>query len=238
MAASAYFCGSSTQTIRSASSIRRSTSRWWDTSVESWSGRSSRTTPCSAVSSLPRSSSDSRMTWWRGAMSRYSSSSVAPSLPHTQAVAHDVVGRRTPTEVSSTPARALNVDDLPEPVAPARATTVWSAVSPSRVATRWAAASASSTTWSSRRPRAAALACSRPSMRSPRSEPRDTSRLAPSSKDDIFSLCTTPIDGQGLSLVGVVAPGGACHVRPGARSVPGPRGREPTRPPSCAVPTG
>ena len=69
-------------------------------------------------------------------MSRYSSSSSAPSLPQTQAVAHDVVGRRTPTEESSTPASALNVDDLPEPVAPASATTVWSAVRPSRVATR------------------------------------------------------------------------------------------------------
>src|SRR4051812_47906730 len=130
------------------------------------------------------------MTWWRGAMPRYSNSSSAPSLPHTQAVAHEVVGRRTPTEESSTPARALNVDDLPEPVAPARATTVWSAVRPSLVATRVAAASASSTTCSSTRPRAARVACSRPSIRTPRSEPRDVSLLAPSSDDDIVSLWT------------------------------------------------
>ena len=45
-----------------------------------------------------------------------SGSSAAPSVPQTQAVAHDVVGRRTPTAESSSPVRALNVEDLPEPV--------------------------------------------------------------------------------------------------------------------------
>ncbi len=49
-AASAYFCGSSTQIIRSVIPISRSTSRWWLTSVESWSGRSSSTSPSSPLS--------------------------------------------------------------------------------------------------------------------------------------------------------------------------------------------
>ena len=79
-------------------------------------------------------------------MPSHSSSSVAPSVPHTQALAHDVVGRRTPTEESSSPVKALYVDDLPEPVAPAMATTVCSADSRSRVAARVATATASSTT--------------------------------------------------------------------------------------------
>ena len=47
MAASAYFCGSSTHTSTSAYLTRRSISRWWSTSVESWSGRSSSTSPSS-----------------------------------------------------------------------------------------------------------------------------------------------------------------------------------------------
>ena len=66
-------------------------------------------------------------------MPSHSSSSCAPSLPQTQAVAHEVVGRRTPTAESSSPVSWLNVDDLPEPVAPAIATTVWSAESRSRL---------------------------------------------------------------------------------------------------------
>ncbi len=90
------------------------------------------------------SSSESRIVWWRGGMPSHSSSSSAPVLPHTQAVAHDVVGRRTPVEESSRPVRALNVEDLPEPVAPAIATTVCSAESRSRPAARAATASASS----------------------------------------------------------------------------------------------
>ena len=69
-------------------------------------------------------------------MPSHSSSSVAPWVPHTQAVAHDVVGRRTPTAESSSPVSALNVEDLPEPVAPAIATTVCSAASRSRLEAR------------------------------------------------------------------------------------------------------
>ena len=87
---------------------------------------------------------ESRVTWWRAGMPSHSRSSSAPSLPHTQAVAHDVVGRRTPTADSSSPVSALKVEDLPDPVAPARATTVWSAESRSRPAARAATASASS----------------------------------------------------------------------------------------------
>ena len=86
------------------------------------------------------------------------------------------------------PVSALNVEDLPEPVAPAIATTVWSAESRSRPAARSTTAAASSTRASSSRPRAASVAASRPSIRAPMSVPRVTSLLAPSSKDVIVSL--------------------------------------------------
>ena len=108
--------------------------------------------------------------------------SAAPALPHTQAVAHEVVGRRTPVEDSSRPVRALKVEDLPEPVAPAIATTVCSAESRSRPAARLATCSTSSSSASSSRPRPAATADSRPSMRAPTSVPRVTSLRAPSSR--------------------------------------------------------
>ena len=183
IAASAYFCGSSTHTSMSASCTSRSTSRWWETSVESWSGRSRRTTPRIATSSSACESIESRVTWWRAGMPSHSSSSSAPSLPQTQAVAHEVVGRRTPTAASSSSVRALKVDDLPDPVAPARATTVWSAESLSRPVARSAVRAASSTMASSTRPREAVAARSSPSTRAPMSELRVTSFLAPSSKD-------------------------------------------------------
>ena len=187
MAASAYFCGSSTQISMSASCTSRSTSRWWDTSVESWSGRSSSTTPRISASSSACDSIESRVTWWRAGMPSHSRSSSAPSLPQTHAVAHDVVGRRTPTAESSSPLSALKVEDLPEPVAPARATTVWSAESLRRPAARAATAAASSTTASSTRPRAPAAARSSPSTRAPMSELLATSFLAPSSNDVMTS---------------------------------------------------
>ena len=110
-----------------------------------------------------------------------------PSAPQTQAVAHDVVGRRTPTAESSRPVRALNVEDLPEPVAPAMATTVWSADSHSRLDARSSTAWLSSSSSSGRRPREAVIAASRPSMRAPTSVLRETSFLAPSSKDVMVS---------------------------------------------------
>ncbi len=105
-----------------------------------------------AVDPRASPSSESRIVWWRGGMPSHSSSSSAPALPHTQAVAHDVVGRRTPVEESSRPVSALNVEDLPEPVAPAIATTVCSAESRSRPAARPATCSTSSRRVSSSRP--------------------------------------------------------------------------------------
>ena len=133
------------------------------------------------------------MVWWRGGMPSHSSSSSAPSRPQTQAVAQDVVGRRTPTAESSRPVSALNVEDFPEPVAPAIATTVWSADRRSRPDARSTTARARSTTSSSSRPRAASVAASSPSRRAPMSEPRVTSFLAPSSKDVIVPLDPGPM---------------------------------------------
>ena len=111
----------------------------------------------------------------------------ALACPTRTAVAHDVVGRRTPTADSSSPLSALNVEDLPEPVAPASATTVCSADSLSRLEARAATAVASSTMASSTRPRAASAARSRPSTRAPMSELLVTSFLAPSSNDVMTS---------------------------------------------------
>src|SRR5690348_7277251 len=103
-------------------------------------------------------------------MPSHSRTSAAPCAPHTHAVAQDVVGRRTPIAARSRPDSALNVEDLPEPVAPARATIVWSADSRSRAIARCATASARSTSGSGTRPRAAALARASPETRSSRSE--------------------------------------------------------------------
>ena len=180
MAASAYFCGSSTQTRRSASLTRRSTSTWWATSVESWSGRSSSTSPLSPRSSRGSSSMLSRITWCRFGTPSQSSSSGAPSAPQAHAMVQEVVGRRTPIAASSRPVTALNVEDFPEPVAPASATIVWSPESRSRSPARCATAAASSTRSSSSLPRADRAASASPSMRSVTSEPRPTSLLAPS----------------------------------------------------------
>ena len=171
--------------------------------MESWSGRSSRTTPCSWGSSRPGESMESRVTWWRAGMPSHSSSSSAPSRPHTQAVAHEVVGRRTPTADSSSSVSALKVDDLPEPVAPARATTVCSADSLRRLEARSTTPCASSRIASSTRPRAPSTACSRPCTRAPMSELRERRFLAPSSKDDMFSLVDCRLDrGPTLSVRG------------------------------------
>ena len=89
-----------------------------------------------AGSSRPDSSIESRTTRCRGGTSSQSSSSSAPCSPQTHAVVHDVVGLRTPTDEISMPVSALNVDDLPDPVAPAIATTVWSGESRSRLPAR------------------------------------------------------------------------------------------------------
>ncbi|MDT4870088.1 hypothetical protein FQZ97_1051490 [compost metagenome] len=150
----------------------RSTSRWCETSVESWSCRSSRTTPSKSSSLRGVSSIESRIVWCRGGMPSHSSSSPAPSLPHTTAVAHDVVGRRMPTEESSSPVSELYVDDLPEPVAPAMATTVCRAESRSRPVDLSTAAATPSSSASSSRPRAALAAVSSPATLAPMAVPR------------------------------------------------------------------
>ena len=73
--------------------------------------------------------------------------------PQTQACATPVVGRRTPDRRQLQPASALNRLDLPLPVAPASATTVWSRDSASRLPARstrvCAATSRSSGRWPS-----------------------------------------------------------------------------------------
>ena len=58
------------------------------------------------------------MTWWRGGDAEPLQQLVGALLAPHEAVAHDVVGRRTPTADSSRPVSALKVEDLPEPVAP------------------------------------------------------------------------------------------------------------------------
>ncbi len=231
-ARSAYFCGSSTHTIRSVSPTSRSTSRWCATSVESWSGRSSSTSPSSPLCWWPWSSVESRTTRWRGGISSQSSRPAAGSSPQTQAVAYDVVGRRTPTAARSRPARALNVDDLPEPVAPASATTVCSAESRSRAPARSTTRAAWSTTESSSRPRAPATACSRPTRRVSSEAPRPRSFFAPAT-----SPLTTPASARGAgrrpggpaSAAAPASPRAGRGRRAGSRSAgaPGPAARPP-----------
>ena len=134
-------------------------------------------------------------------MPSHSSSSRAPWVPHTQAVAHEVVGRRTPTAESSSPVSALNVEDLPEPVAPAMPTTVWSAESLSRPPARSTTARASATSSSLSRPSEASTAVASPSRRSPMSEPLVTrpftAFLALSNKD----MLSLEFSATGLRLV-------------------------------------
>ncbi len=124
-AASAYFCGSRIHTNRSTISTRRSTVSRCAFWVESWSGRSSRTSP-SRSSLSPESSTLSRATRLRGGKPSQSSSGITPCVPHTMANGSDVVGRRTPTTETSMPEMRLNSVDFPLPVAPASATTVCS----------------------------------------------------------------------------------------------------------------
>ena len=134
----------------------RSTSTWWATSVESWSGRSSSTSPSRSRSSrglVEHAVAHDLVALRARRASR--AARPAPSAPQAHAIVHDVVGRRTPMAASSRPVSALNVEDLPDPVAPASATTVWSPDSASRAPARSATAAASSTRASSSRPRAA-----------------------------------------------------------------------------------
>jgi hypothetical protein len=151
-AASAYFCGSTTHTSRSTRSYRRSARTRCAVSTESWSGRSSSTSPVATAASpggqsVPEAGASSTC---RTSTSSQSSSACAPPLRtsarggayrpaprtapvgmsvvasagHTAAIGWPVVGRRTPGTARSAPASALKSDDLPEPVDPASATTV------------------------------------------------------------------------------------------------------------------
>ena len=84
--------------------------------MESWSGRSS--------SSRSENSDGPEGTRWRWVTSSQSSNSWGNSLPQLTASGFEVVGRRTATRANWVSVIALNRLDLPEPVAPANATTV------------------------------------------------------------------------------------------------------------------
>ena len=139
--ASAYFSGSSTQTSMSAILTSRSTKACEPVTTESWSGRSSSSSPVSDAS--PSSSALARAYRCRRCTLSQSSRGAAPSMPHTQACECLVVGRITPAGEKEAPARALNSEDLPLPVPPARATTVCVADIRSRSPDRRSSVSAS-----------------------------------------------------------------------------------------------
>ena len=163
MAASAYFCGSRTHTSRSTSCTSRSTSRWWATSVESWSGRSSSTSP-SERSAAP---SSSRRTWWRRCTPSQSSTSARRPRPRRRRWSTEVVGRRTLTVAIGTPGERVEGRGL--------ARTRWRRRARRRCGRRRARAarsarrttvSARSTRSSSSLPRPASAACSSARSRS------------------------------------------------------------------------
>ena len=141
-AASAYFCGSSTQMTMSASLDSRSTAAIDAVTTESWSGRSSRIRP--SRSDSPESRTLALAYRWRRCTPSQSSSGAAPCIPHTHACTCRVIGRVTPGGENVAPDRALNSVDFPLPVPPARATTVWLPDRRSRSPARLSTASASS----------------------------------------------------------------------------------------------
>jgi hypothetical protein len=147
----------------STSSTSRSTINRCSTSVESWSGRSSRTRP--SRSSDCASSKELRCcTWWRRGIPSQFSTSPAGSSPHTQASGIELVGRRVPIAARSSPVIELNNDDLPDPVAPASATTVSSPDILKRCPARSTICVASVSTTGSSRPWPASAAASRASI--------------------------------------------------------------------------
>ena len=97
-------------------------------------------------------------------MSSQSSRSCGSRAPQPTAIALAVVGRRTATSANAVPLTALNRLDLPDPVAPAKAITVWPPVNEIRSPARSTTASASATIRASARPSAARAAS--PSARS------------------------------------------------------------------------
>ena len=141
-AASAYFCGSSTQMTMSASLDSRSTAAMDAVTTESWSGRSSRIRP--SRSDSPESRTLALAYRWRRCTPSQSSSGAAPCIPHTQACTCRVIGRVTPGGENVAPDSALNRLDFPLPVPPASATTVWLPDRRSRSPARLSTASASS----------------------------------------------------------------------------------------------
>ena len=157
-AASAYFCGSSTQTRTSTRPTIRCTMSRLAALVESKSGRSRSISP---VSSSARPSTG--VAWCRLRTSSQSSSGSLPSAPQTPARGSVVVGRRTAAVAISAPLTALNRDDLPLPVAPKNPTTVWSADRERRDAARSSSRSTSSSTSSGRTPSASSRASLRAS---------------------------------------------------------------------------
>ena len=108
--ARAYLTGSRTQTTTSTRCASRAAVRRWLSTTESWSGRSSRTSPGGRASP----------TWWRsGTSSQSSNAVVGASRSAVAARATEVVGRRTPSTATSRPTSALTSADLPTPVPPA-----------------------------------------------------------------------------------------------------------------------
>src|SRR5258707_14185654 len=91
--------------------------------TESWSGRSTRTSP--ARSSSPRSSALAREYRYLGSTASHSRIAAEPPSPQMQAWASLVTGLVTPTVEKSAPEIWLNSEDFPLPVPPARTTTGW-----------------------------------------------------------------------------------------------------------------
>ena len=71
----------------------------------------------------------------RSSLTPRKSRRATASSPQVQAAAREVVGRRAPTSAKSSWVMALNREDLPEPVPPKKATTVWSTPRARRLAT-------------------------------------------------------------------------------------------------------
>ena len=117
--------------------MSRSATTRFCTSVESMSGRSTRTR------SEPASHGTSEA--WCRVLTPSQSSSAEQSFPYT-ASGSEVVGLVTATRARSCPITALNSDDLPDPVAPAKTTIVDSMSTPRRPAIFWLSARACSVT--------------------------------------------------------------------------------------------
>ena len=134
--ASAYFCGSVAQTKTSTSSRMRSASTRCRDLARVEVGQVEQHQPVERADRARRQPAgravpaSCRTTCGRPTPSQ-SSSSDRRRRPRGRPSA-DVVGRRAPMAATSPPTRALKREDLPLPVAPASATTVWSPAMPER----------------------------------------------------------------------------------------------------------